>query len=630
MDKNGLTGILLMFLLLMLYFQLFSPTPTPTEKGKEKQQKQVLPQRKDDINKAQAQIFDDSTKIAKLFGDFAPLLKGKEEKIVLENKDIKVTFQTKGGKIVGAELKKYKTYDQKPLILIDEKNNAFSLPIKTTDNRTIDLYQMYYQTKVEKNKITFKAEIAEGKYIEQIYELPEKGFLLSYQIKSKGLEDIFKTKENAELYWANDLPNTELDLVQTRYYSTINYYTKKDGYNFLSWPNDALTSTELKEKVEWVALKQKFFSLIFIAPNNNINNARLAHLTPDKNDAISKHTEANLQFSIADFTTDKAKFQLYIGPNDYKILSATKVKGLEYNVYLGWSFISYFTEYLIIPLFMLLEMFFTSYGVIIILLVVVVKTILLPLTYRSYLAMAKMKIMNDILKPELDEFKIKNDLTDKTLTMEQNQKVQQEQLRLYQELGSSPFAAMSGCFPLLLQMPFLFAMFMFFPNAIEFRQQSFLWATDLSTYDSVMTLPFTIPGYGSHVSLFTILMTVSTLAVTYFTSQGQQQMQGPMKYMGYIFPIVFMFVLNTYPAGLSFYYLVQNVVSIGQQQFIKAYFVDESKIRQKFQDYKAASKAGTLPKKKKSKFMELMEEAQRKAKEQQEAKAKGKIDVKKK
>ncbi|TAE73611.1 MAG: membrane protein insertase YidC [Bacteroidetes bacterium] len=630
MDKNGLTGILLMFLLIMLYFQLFSPAPTPTENGKKAQEQQVLPQRKNDVNKAQQQKITDSTQIVKLFGDFAPLAQGKDEKFVLENKDVKITFQSRGGKMIEAELKNYKTHDKKPVILINEKNNAFSLPIKTSDNRTLDLYRIYYQAKVEKNKIVFKAEIAEGKYIEQIYELPEKGFLLSYQIKSKGLEETFKTKEKAELYWANDIPNTEVDLYQTRYYSTINYYTEKDGYNYLTWPNDALTSVELKQKVDWVALKQKFFSLILIAPNKNITNANLSHLTPDKDFSIIKHVEANLQIPVADFTTEKAKFQFYIGPNDYRILSATKIKGLEYNVYLGWSFISYFTEYLIIPLFMLLEMFFSNYGIIIILLVVVVKTFLLPLTYKSYLSMAKMKIMNDILKPELDAFKVKNNLTDKNLTMEQQQKVQQEQLRLYQEMGSSPFAAMSGCFPLLLQMPFLFAMFMFFPNAIEFRQQAFLWANDLSSYDSIMTLPFTIPGYGSHVSLFTILMTLSTLAVTYFTSQGQQQMQGPMKYMGYIFPIVFMFVLNTYPAGLSFYYLVQNVISIGQQQFIKAYFVDEAKIRQKFEDYKAANKAGTLPKKKKSRFMELMEDAQKKAKEQQEAKAKGKIDLKKK
>ncbi len=629
MDKNGLTGILLMFLLLMLYFQLFSPTPTPTENNGKKPQQQVLPQKKEDITKNQQQKFTDSAKIVKLFGDFAPLIQGKDEKFVLENKDVKITLQSKGGKIVGAELKNYKTHDKKPVILIDEKNNTFSLPIKTTDNRTIDLYGIYYQAKAEKNKVVFKAEISEGKYVEQVYELSEKGFLLNYQIKSKGLEEVFKTKEKAELYWANEIPNTEVDLVQTRYYSTINYHTKS-GYNFLSWPNDALTTAEVKENVDWVSLKQKFFSLILIAPNKNINSASLAHLTPEKNNAVSKYTEANLQIPIADFTTEKAKFQFYIGPNDYRILSATKVKGLEYNVYLGWSFISYFTEYLIIPLFMLLEMFFSNYGLIIILLVVVVKTILLPLTYKSYLSMAKMKIMNDILKPELEAFKVKNNLTDKTLTMEQQQKVQQEQLRLYQEMGSSPFAALSGCFPLLLQMPFLFAMFMFFPNAIEFRQQAFLWANDLSSYDSVLTLPFTIPAYGSHVSLFTILMTISTLAVTYFTSQGQQQMQGPMKYMGYIFPVVFMFVLNTYPAGLSFYYLVQNVVSIGQQQFIKAYFVDEAKIRQKFQDYKAANKAGTLPKKKKSRFMELMEDAQKKAKEQQDAKAKAQTKTNKK
>jgi YidC/Oxa1 family membrane protein insertase len=617
MDKNAVTGLLLIFLLLMLYFQLFSPTPTPTQEGQKEQQ--VLLKRKDEILKTQKQEYTDSTQISKLFGDFAKVAQGKNEQINLENKDLKITFQSKGGKIIYAELKNYKTADKKPVILINDKNNAFSLPIKTSDNRFVDLFQLYYTTKIEKNKITFRATIEENKYIEQVYELAEKGFLINYQIKSNGLHDLIKTKEPIELFWANDLPATEVDLYQTRYYSTINYFTTKSGYNYLTWPSETLTNTEVKEKVEWISMKQKFFSLGFIAPNKNIISANLSYSTPEDS-KIVRSFESKLQIPATDITNNKANFQLFIGPNDYKILSATQIKGFENNVYLGWSFVSFFTAYLIIPIFALLEMSFTNYGIIIILMVILVKTILLPLTYRSYLAMAKLKIMNDILKPELDAFKEKNNLIGSNLTMEQQQQVQQEQLRLYQELGSSPFAAMSGCIPLLLQMPILFAMFMFFPNAIEFRQQAFLWANDLSSYDSVLTLPFTIPAYGSHVSLFTILMTVSTIAVTYFTSQGQQQMQGPMKYMGYIFPIILMFVLNTYPAGLSFFYLVQNVVSIGQQQAIKMYFVDESKIRQKFEDYKKASREGTLPKKKKSRFMELMEEAQKKAKEQQAAK----------
>ena len=236
--------------------------------------------------------------------------------------------------------------------------------------------------------------------------------------------------------------------------------------------------------------------------------------------------------------------------------------------------------------------------------------------------MAKMKVMNDFLKPELDAFKEKNGLTG-TLSMEDQQKGSQEQMRLYGELGSSPFAAMSGCFPMLLQMPILFAMFMFVPNAIELRQESFLWASDLSTYDSIMDLPFYIPGYGDHISLFTLLMTLSTIAVTYFTNQTQASaaMQGPMKYMGYFMPVIFMFVLNSYPSGLSFYYLVQNVVSIGQQLGIKKFFIDEEKIKIKFEEYKKKAKAqgGTG---KKSSWAQRLEEAQRKAQEKVEEKKK--------
>ncbi|NJL13143.1 MAG: membrane protein insertase YidC [Microscillaceae bacterium] len=260
----------------------------------------------------------------------------------------------------------------------------------------------------------------------------------------------------------------------------------------------------------------------------------------------------------------------------------------------------------------------------IILMVLIIKTVLLPLTYKSYQSMAKMRVMNELLQPELEKFKAEKGIQGKSMmamSAEDQRLVNQKQMELYSELGSSPFAAMSGCIPLLLQMPILLALFIFFPNAIELRQEGFLWAHDLSTFDSIFNLPFTIPGYGAHVSLFTLLMTISTIALTYFNNQSQANLQGPMKYMGYFMPVIFMFVLNSYPAGLSFYYLVQNVVTIGQQALIKQFFIDESKIRAKFEEYKEKNKGKTNTK---TTWVQRLEEVQRKQLEKQEAKKKQK------
>ena len=271
-------------------------------------------------------------------------------------------------------------------------------------------------------------------------------------------------------------------------------------------------------------------------------------------------------------------------------------------MYLGWPVINLVNRFITVNVFDWLQGVISSYGVIIIILVLLIKLLLFPLSYKSYVSMAKMKV----LKPELDEIKAR--------TGDDMQKAQAEQMKLYQQVGINP---LSGCIPLLLQMPILLAMFNFFPNAIELRQQSFLWAPDLSSYDSVATLPFSLPGYGNHVSLFTILMTASTLVLTFYNNQTTT-VAGPMQSMSYIMPVVFMFILNSLPAGLSFYYLVSNVVSIIQQQVIKR-FVDEGSLRQKLDENKVKN-----ANKKKTGFAARIEDAMRLAQENQKEKDKQK------
>jgi YidC/Oxa1 family membrane protein insertase len=262
-------------------------------------------------------------------------------------------------------------------------------------------------------------------------------------------------------------------------------------------------------------------------------------------------------------------------------------------VYFGWPIVRIINRYFIVNVFHFLEKFISNYGIIIIILVLLIRVLLLPLSYKSYISLAKTKV----LQPEIEEIKARNG--------DDMAKVQQEQMKLYQQVGVNP---LSGCIPVLLQMPILLALFSLFPNLIELRQKEFLWSSDLSTYDSIATLPFAIPFYGSHVSLFTILMTISSVAYAYFNNQVST-IQGPMKSLQYIMPIMFMFILNSLPAGLTFYYFVSNVISIGQQVIIRK-FVDESKIRRVLEENKLKNKD-----KKKSRFAQRLEDALKNAEE---------------
>ncbi|MCU0445290.1 MAG: membrane protein insertase YidC [Microscillaceae bacterium] len=625
-DNNQITFLLLTFLLLTIYFQFFAPLPEDTEVAKNNKIEGV---KKQATLKAQAGQKDlqDSAKAAQLYGSFATYTQGKSQDIVLENSDVKFTFSTQGANFKQVWLKKYQTFDKKPLILADEKSTQMGFYFKTQEGKTIDLRKLIYQADAQSvkadtqaGKITFKLDMGEGKSIEQIYTLPQKGYLLGYEVKLKGLEKLIDVKKPAEFFWSEDMKRVDSDVIQTRYYSTVNYNKADNSFDYLYWPDDNQQTADIKEKMHWVSFKQKFFSSAIIAPNKNFSNTALSSVSDLNNDNIIKSAQAALSIAATEIQANKGSFQFYFGPNQYEILGKTKIDNFAKNVHMGWPIFSFFTRYLILPIFSALQGVVSNYGIIIILMVLIIKLLVLPLGYSSYVAMAKMKVMNDIIKPELDAFKAKNGLDKANLTMEEQQKVSQEQFRLFQELGTSPFASLSGCVPLLLQMPIFIALFIFFPNAIELRHQSFLWAHDLSTFDSIITLPFTIPGgFGSHVSLFNILMTASTLAVTYFQSQNQANIQGPMKYMMYIMPLVLMFVLNSYPAGLNFYYLVQNLVSIGQQALIKKFMVNENSIRAKFEDYKKNSQ--NKPKKKSS-FMQMLEEAQKKQQEQIEAKKK--------
>jgi YidC/Oxa1 family membrane protein insertase len=359
--------------------------------------------------------------------------------------------------------------------------------------------------------------------------------------------------------------------------------------------------------VTWVSIKQKFFLSSIIA-KNNFAGAELATATPEGDSSIVEEESMKLFIAKAQLIEGKTNFKFYTGPNDYQEIDVVAEK-FEKNVYLGWPPVFWINKFVIFPVFHFLTKFIGNYGLIIIILVILLKLVLAPLSYKSYLSMAKMKV----LKPDLDVIKEKHgdDMT----------KVQQEQLKLYQQVGVNPI---SGCIPVLLQMPILFAMFYLFPASIELRQQPFLWAEDLSTYDSIIQLPFVIPfGVGSHLSLFTLLMTVSTLIYTWQNNQ-LSSVQGPMKSMSYIMPVIFFFVLNSFSAGLTFYYFVSNLVTFAQQAIIRR-FVDDNKIKVLLEENRKKNAAGGGGKK--SKFMSRLEDAM---KASEEARKKSEEERKKK
>ena len=337
----------------------------------------------------------------------------------------------------------------------------------------------------------------------------------------------------------------------------------------------------------------------------------------------------NLLVSSQEVIAGKGQFSFYFGPNQYDVLKGIGVEGFSDNVYLGYPVVYWFAKYLVVPIFAFLEGFIGNYGLIILTLVLIIKGMLSPLTYRSYKSIAKMKVINKYLQPRMDAFKeqYRKENGGKEPDMQATSMYQQE---LYGKIGQSPFAAIQGLLPMLVQMPILFAMFMFFPSAIELRQQSFLWANDLSVYDNLITFSFNLPFLGNHISLFTLLMSISQIGITLTGNQNSSAMSGPngkmMKYMMYAMPVIFFFVLNSYPSGLSFYYLVSNLITLAQQLIIKKYFVDEDKIEAKIRKFEEEQKYKDT--KKKSGFRARLEDKLKEAKQMQEEREKAKYDAK--
>ena len=579
MDRNQLIGITLITVMLITYTQFFTPKPPAQPVSSQEQQDTVTGRapapHQEEAPRLAARTPADPTQ----YGIFAPAMQGTEKEVVLENEAMKVTLTSRGGRVKEVVLKNYQDYQSQPLTLLDDQSSHMGFQLNT-HGLQLNTSDLFFETvaknqSVEGNraaKATFTLSIGPGQYIRQVFALPGKGYTLTQAWEMVGVGAAL-AQGPVQFVWHDRIKRAEKNLEACRNKTTINYYLASDQFDHLKERSEKQQEQLLQHPIQWVGIKQRFFTMGIIAQEAFVSGYVVTTPTPQSTTTV-KEAQVCLTLPGIDLQQDqKGQFTFYFGPNDYYTLKQV-TKGFSKNISLGWPIVRWINRFLIIPVFAFLEQYISSYGIIIILLVILIKCLLLPLSYQSYIAMAKMQV----LKPALDAIKGKQG--------EDMQKLQMEQMRLYREMGINP---LSGCIPVLLQMPILLAMFNFVPNAIALRQQAFLWASDLSTYDAVIHLPFSLPAYGSHVSLFTLLMTASTILYTWSNNQLIPPQQGPLRVLTYVMPLTFMLVLNSFPAGLSFYYFVFNLVTIGQQSLIKR-FVDEEKIKKKLEENKRKNK----------------------------------------
>ena len=429
-----------------------------------------------------------------------------------------------------------------------------------SDEENISFNEILFDKKIEKRDtkqiITFTASNPAYKKITIIYEILE-GYIIESKIL---LNDKFINPSNLQFNWSNNLLHQENNITNEKNQTRINYFTKEEEFDYTSATSTDIEEVEIKEPLKWISFKQQFFSSAIISENEILN----SNLTSEYSEDEIINKKFTLDSEIP-FVNNTISFKYYFGPNKYSILKNIEDE-FHNNLYLGWFGVGGFNRYIIVPIFNFLENITSNYGLIILFMVFLIRIVVTPLTFKSHLSMAKMKVLN----PEIQDIrkKYEGDM----------QKSQGEIMELYQKTGVSP---LGGCLPILFQLPILVSVFYFLPNAIELRGKSFLWASDLSNFDSILDLPFSIPLYGDHISLFTILMTVSTILINKANSQ-MQTMEGPMKTIQYVLPFMFLFIFNNFSSGLTYYYFLSNVASYAQI-FIFKRFVDEEKIKKEIE-----------------------------------------------
>jgi len=596
MDRNTFTGGFLILLIMVGSFYLMKPSAAEIKKEQLVQHQDsikkhlikgaapVVAKTATDTSKAVAQV--DTSKLKGFDGATV----GTQSFVTLENEELRIKLSTHGGRIYSVELKKFKTYTGQPLVLFTGDQNQFGLNF-IADNKNVNTNNLYFKPSApqltvaakDSGSVTMRLSYSATQYIDYIYTLNGTGFKVGFTVKPTGLANVIPNSNTINIDWSASLPKQEKDIDQERRYSAAYYKTDDNTVDDLSTTkDDSLTIAD--KKTQWVSFKAHFFSSVLLA-QNNFSKASVTSVTDTSEHNIIKEMKTNV--TLAQSVNGTFPMSFYFEPNEFHMLKDEGFS-LEKQIDLGPGPLKYINRFATLPVFDFLKQFNWNYGLIILALTLILKLVLSPLTYKSYLSMAKMRV----LKPEMDEIKAKVGEDNPTL-------LQQEYLKLYKKAGVNP---LGGCLPLLIQMPIVFAFFRFFPSLFELRGQSFLWMHDLSTYDSVITFSH-IPVLGDHISLMCLLMTISTLIYTYFNNQISGA-TGQMKYIGYITPIIFLATLNSYPAGLNYYYFLANMLTFLQQYLIR-FMVDDKKIHAQIQENK---KKPEDTKKKKSGFQARMDE----------------------
>ncbi|WP_017258265.1 membrane protein insertase YidC [Pedobacter arcticus] len=584
MDRNTFTGLFLILVILVGSTFLLKPSSEEIKREKFTQDSIATTKKNPQTIAKKTAVLTDSATVTNTDTALSSDL-FKEELSVLENKAIKVTLSNKGGKIVSVQVKDEKTFDGKPLILFKAEDTNFGFEYKSGSQNLNTSDQAFKVVSQDAANIVMQMANSDGSSLNYTYTLAADSNKVGFKVDAKGFENKV-SGDQMVLDWNTKLLQQEKDLHNERLGSTT-YFQKGDGeVDYLSESKD--DEKVLNEgKTNWVSFKEHFFSAALIA-KDGFSKAHIKITTLADSSAVKSYS-AQLSVPYKNNQVNTYDLQFYFGSNKFSQLKA-QGHDLDKQVKMGWGPLKWINRFLVLPIFNFFESMNLGYGLIILLLTIILKTVLLPFTYKSYLSMAKMRV----LKPEMDEIKAKVGEGNQAL-------VQQEYMKLYKQAGVNP---LGGCLPMVFQMPFILAFFYFFPNLFELRQESFLWMHDLSTYDELIKFP-TIPLLGwNHISLMCLLMTISTLIYTYFNNQISG-VQGQMKYIGYITPIIFFGVLNSYPAGLNYYYFCANILTFSQQYFIRK-FVDDDKIHAQIQENKKKPEA-----KKKGGFQKKMEEMMR-------------------
>ncbi|MGL2967232.1 membrane protein insertase YidC [Flavobacterium sp. XGLA_31] len=617
-DFNSIIGFGLIFVIIM--WMMYNNRQTDLKEQQEKAKKEKVEkaqQAKQSKTKELAAVAQDSTvadsvKIKELqgaLGSFAysaTLPSAKEAFTTLENEFIKLKIANKGGYIAEATLKNYErfTKNSKQLVALIKDNNAdFNLQLQTKDNRVLNTKDLFFEptlTKVGENQIlSMKLKSGANEYLEYKYVLAPKKYLVDFDIHSQGLSAVLNTSKPIDLQWDLKTFRNEKSISYENRYADVRYEYEDGKDNYVGQGKD---KEETPEKVTFIAFKQHFFTTILLTKtpfatsklhsNNLVNDEKI-------DTTFTKQFRANVPLVATNGELDY-KMNWYFGPTDYKTLKEYD-RGMDKIIPLGWGIFGWINKFIFIPLFGFLSSFM-GLGIAIIIFTILIKIAMSPITFKSFLSQAKMKV----LRPEIMEIgeKFKKD----------PMKKQQETMKLYNKAGVNP---MAGCIPALIQIPFMYASFQFFPSAFELRQQPFLWAKDLSSFDEIVKLPFHIPVYGDHISLFPILAAIAIFFYMKMTS-GDQAMAQPqqegmpdmtkiMKMMIYISPVMMLLFFNNYGSGLSLYNFISNLITIGIMLVIKKYFINSDKIHAQIQENKAKPKTeGKFQKK----MREMMEQAE--------------------